>query len=182
MWQGIKNQDFNRVLWSAEIEMSLRLSCSVSWFSPFVFSSVCVCVCVCVCDFLIHGSFVDVCGWEILWRSAHTLEEASRESLISRPVNWSCLLESISHSAVLKLAAHDNDHVLLALFKPAVTRATWGQWNICKHNIDILSPYKIDMANVLADSCLFTHRADKQQHYHSFGFGFLATGRMYNVN
>lgn len=33
----------------------------------------------------------------------------------------------------------------------------------CKH----LTPYKVVMANVLAKSCLFTHPADTQEHYHA---------------
>ncbi len=35
--------------------------------------------------------------------------------------------------------------------------------------------YKVVMANVLANNCLFTHLADKQQRSHSFERIFLVT-------
>lgn len=44
-----------------------------------------------------------------------------------------------------------------------------------KHNIDLLSPYKIDMADMLANSFLFTHTVDTDQHFSPCGDVFLYT-------
>lgn len=34
----------------------------------------------------------------------------------------------------------------------------------CKHDIDILSPYKVVKVNVLENNGLFTHQADTEKH------------------
>ncbi len=34
----------------------------------------------------------------------------------------------------------------------------------CEHNIDISSSFFVDMVNLLANSCLFTHPALTEQH------------------
>lgn len=43
-----------------------------------------------------------------------------------------------------------------------------------EHHTDILIPYKIDMGNMLANTCLYTH-PDREQHWHSFEVVFLNT-------
>lgn len=50
----------------------------------------------------------------------------------------------------------------------------WPSWQLCasgrscKHNVDILSPYKVVIANLLANSCIFTHPADTQEQSQPF--------------
>lgn len=45
-----------------------------------------------------------------------------------------------------------------------VFRATLAREISCKNNTDILSPYKVRVANLLTNSFLFTQRADTKQH------------------
>lgn len=43
----------------------------------------------------------------------------------------------------------------------------------CEHIIDILSPFNVDMANSLPNSCLFTYPAVTKQHYYLCGVVFV---------
>lgn len=49
-----------------------------------------------------------------------------------------------------------------------------------EHPVFDISLYKVDIAFVLANSCLFTHPADSEQNYDLFGVTFVST-YMYNV-
>lgn len=67
------------------------------------------------------------------------------------------------------------------LFKPAITDlfcflGTIWQWKrTVNTTLTILSPYKADMMNVLANSCLFTHSPDTEQHKPPLRVMFVCT-------
>lgn len=45
----------------------------------------------------------------------------------------------------------------------------------CKHNIEIVSYFNVDMVSMLVTSCLITHPADTEQHEHSSGVMFVSS-------
>lgn len=72
----------------------------------------------------------------------------------------------ITHQIIKLMFRKKKLHVSVKSFKPALV----DFWPFedsavnCKHNTGLLSPHKVHMVSVLANSGIFTHQADMKQH------------------